>query len=363
MKKLFLLLSFSIFVFQISAMQYRVAAKKMHERVQKQPKSYCKVPEQEDFMGEPRAPHRNRLVDCAGSDGWGKKLFGLVLCTMLVTAAAAPSLASTKSFAAQAYEDDALSLRPTPVSDVFGTAANSTQPLIDDDGTCCLAQATDYRQVCPAHTVKPLYAQSFKIPSMKTYPASASIMKMIKHYKGTFGGQVQINTTILPLMIDDLTATAGVATEKRMSWAAYLKNHNFNLREGTPYLSIMIFNPQFFACSDGYQRGIVLHELFHIAQFNPRYDAVVTIDPATYPNGPDQEADANAILYLLHENCVSCAYEYTSRRPERSSQYLTRAEAEKLMDKTLPTWRDELASREDSAHLDRWAAAFVEGGY
>jgi len=142
MKKLFLTLFCSIVIFQTSAMQYRVAAKKMHERVQKQSRSY-KVPEQQLVPGEPREAHRPSL-GYAGPCSWRTQLIGAALCTMLLCAEAAPVFAQARSnpHVPRSQEDDTSSCHTL---DQFGKTAldPATYPKDPDQEADELASRED----------------------------------------------------------------------------------------------------------------------------------------------------------------------------------------------------------------------------
>ncbi len=145
MQKIVAFLLLPSLFFQSLPMDHRVAMKKMHEQYE-QPENY-KADDRPILAGEPRLPHRQNLIlDCAGSSGWGKKFMGLALCTILITAEAAPVFARTKSHQTRSHKDTPVRLRQSRALDQFSTA-NSTLP-IDDDGTRCLEPASDYRQVC-----------------------------------------------------------------------------------------------------------------------------------------------------------------------------------------------------------------------
>jgi|GEM_PF-6927361 len=148
MKKLALILFGLAINFQAVAMQsHRVAMAKMHARSGHQTQAPYNVDDQLDRLGEPRETHRPSFIGgYSRSCSWRKQLIGAALCTMLLCAEAAPIFNQVRphrstSHAIRGHVVEA-------VEEIANTTRAGRADDFDDDGTCCLAAAADYQQLC-----------------------------------------------------------------------------------------------------------------------------------------------------------------------------------------------------------------------
>ncbi len=90
-----------------------------------------------------------------------------------------------------------------------------------------------------------------------------------------------------------------------------------------PQAAIILF-PDFFECSYGVQKSFLLHELWHIKQYEAVCDLKtpsilpLAIDSLTYPRGAEQEADMKAAYAI---NCYPCIKAFAAQRWHAPHEY------------------------------------------
>ncbi len=133
-------------MFQASAMMnQRVVARNMHKHRQKLSRDY-KVEQQVALFGELREAHRSSFVSGCSAGKWSAA-FGLACCTMLVAAAAVPTLQG--EFCSSFHEDGAVSLRQSIATKPNVSIANST--FYDDGERCYLKKWPDEKSTTPIY--------------------------------------------------------------------------------------------------------------------------------------------------------------------------------------------------------------------